>query len=116
MKQRSKLKIVLALAGLLAAVQPSAAADYWPLVRGDAFGTGVARRPVVDDLEVLWKYTAGKDAGFDATAVIADGVIFVGDSAGVFHAVRLSDGTGVWTKEFAYSGFGAGAAIEDGLI
>ena len=61
---------------------------------------------------MLWKYSAGKDAGFDATAVVADGVIYVGDNAGTFHAVRLADGTAVWTKEFADSGFGAGAAIE----
>ena len=58
-----------------------------------------------DELEVLWKYPAGKDAGFDATAVVADGVIYVGDSAGTFHAVRLADGKRVWTKEFADSGF-----------
>ena len=67
-------------------------------------------------MDVLWKYPAGKDAGFDATPVIADGVIYIGDSAGTFHAVRLADGKRVWTKGFADSGFAAGAAIEKGLI
>ncbi len=91
-------------------------ADDWPLVRGDAFGTGVAHTTLADELDVLWKYPAGKDAGFDATPVIADGVTYIGDSAGTFHAVRLADGKRVWTKEFADSGFAAGAAIEKGLI
>jgi outer membrane protein assembly factor BamB len=94
----------------------SAKADDWPLVRGDAFGTGVAHSSLVDELDVLWKYPAGKDAGFDATPVIADGVIYIGDSAGTFHAVKLADGKRVWTKEFADSGFAAGAAIEKGRI
>jgi outer membrane protein assembly factor BamB len=91
-------------------------AEDWPLVRGDAFGTGVAHTTIADDLEVVWKYPAGKDAGFDATPVIADGVIYVGDSAGTFHAVRLGGGKRVWSKDFADSGFAAGAAIEKGQI
>ena len=53
----------------------TARADDWPLVRGDSFGTGVAQGALPDELEVLWNYSAGKDAGFEATAVIADGVI-----------------------------------------
>ena len=78
-------------------------------VRGDAFGTGVANTSLADDLDVVWKYQAGKDAGFDATPVIADGVIYIGDSAGTFHAVMLADGKRAWTKDFADSGFAAGA-------
>ena len=42
-----------------------------------------------------------QDAGFDATPVIADGVIYIGDSNGTFHAVKLADGKRVWTKDFA---------------
>src|SRR6185369_7848313 len=101
MKPRIEFKVVFALTGLLAAAHSSGYADDWPLVRGDAFGTGVARGTLADDLEVLWKYSAGKDAGFNATAVIAGGVIYVGDSTGTFHAIRLSDRSPVWTKEFA---------------
>src|SRR6187200_2942267 len=110
-----KATMLLAIACIAICV-PSVDADDWPLVRGDAFGTGVARTSVVDELDVLWKYPAGKDAGFDATPVIADGVIYIGDSAGTFHAVGLNDGKKKWTKDFADSGFAAGAAIEKGLI
>src|SRR5262245_38134524 len=106
----SKLWILLAFA-VLQAGELSLAADDWPLVRGDVFGTGVAKTTLSDNLDVLWKYAAGKDAGLDATPVVAGGVIYVGDSAGTFHAVRLADGSRVWTKEFADSGFAAGAAI-----
>src|SRR5438132_1116944 len=94
------LLIICALACPLLGGLPSSFADDWPLVRGDAFGTGMARGTLADDLEVLWKYPASKDAGFDATAVVVGGVVYVGDSAGTFHAVGLSDGKPVWTKAF----------------
>ncbi|HEX5471715.1 MAG TPA: PQQ-binding-like beta-propeller repeat protein, partial [Lacipirellulaceae bacterium] len=95
---------------------PAAHADGWPLVRGDTLGSGVAHTTLPDHLEVMWKYSAGKDAGFDATPIVANGVIYIGDSAGAFHAVQLADGKPIWTKEFADSGFSAGAAFDNGHI
>jgi outer membrane protein assembly factor BamB len=95
----------------LFALTMTARADDWPLVRGDIRGSGVAAKPVPDKLDVLWTYRAGNDTGFDATAVIAGGVVYVGDNAGTVHAIRLADGTPVWTKSFEDSGFGAGAAV-----
>jgi outer membrane protein assembly factor BamB len=97
--------------GIVAASSTGIQADDWPLVRGDVRGSGVAAKPVADQLDVLWKYTAGKEGGFDATAVIENGIAYVGDSAGTVHAVRVADGTPVWTKPFEDSGFGAGAAV-----
>jgi outer membrane protein assembly factor BamB len=115
MMPRFKLTILLAITCFSIGGE-AAYCDDWPLVRGDVFGTGAAHTSLADELDVLWKYSAGKEAGFDATPVIADGVIYIGDSAGAFHAVRLTDGKRVWTKDFADSGFAAGAAIEKGLI
>lgn len=112
---RFNLLILLALTRLSIGALCANAED-WPLVRGDAFGTGVAKTTLVDDLDVLWKYQAGKDAAFDATPVIADGMIYIGDSAGTFHTVQLTDGKRVWTRDFADSGFAAGAAIEKSRI
>ena len=100
--------------GLLSSQQSHA--DDWPLVRGDAFGTGIARSSLPNQLEVVWTFSTSKDAGFDATAVVADGVIYVGDSAGTFYALRVADGKPVWTKKFKDSGFLAGAAIDKGSI
>ena len=92
------------------------AADDWPVVRGDVRGTAVAQTALSDRLEVLWKHQASNDAGFDATAVVADGVIYVGDSAGTFYAIRLVDGTALWKKEFADGSFAAGAAVADDRV
>ena len=115
MKLRSNFLFWLFAVGLLVAKR-QAAADDWPLVRGDVLGAGVAQTTLPDNLDVIWKYAAGKDAGFDGTPIVANGVIYIGDSAGVFHAVRLSDGGKVWTKTFEDGGFAAGAAFEKDLI
>ena len=112
---RFKSIVLLAIA-CLSIGKEAAYGDDWCLVRGDVFGTGVAQSPLADELDLVWKYSASKDSGFDSTPVVADGVIYIGDSAGTFHAVRLGDGKRVWTKDFADSGFAAGAAIEKGQI
>ena len=39
-------------------------------------------------------------------------MIYIGDNAGTFHAMRLADGKQAWKKEFADSGFAAGAAVK----
>lgn len=116
MKQRINLLVRVACVWAYICVARTSCADNWPLVRGDIFGTGVAQGELPATPEVLWKYPAGKDAGFDATAVVADGVAYVGDNAGTFHAIRMSDGSEIWKKEFDDSGFSAGAAIENGRI
>lgn len=43
----------------------------------------------------LWSYALG--AGTWAPPVVAEGAIYVGTSAGQFHAVRAADGTALWT-------------------
>ncbi len=116
MKPRFNIAAFLAFASLVALSRSSANAEDWPLVRGDTFGSGVAHSALSDDLDVLWKYSAGKDAGFDATAIVAEGIVYIGDSAGIFHAIRLADHSVVWTKQFPDSGFSAGAAYEKGRI
>jgi outer membrane protein assembly factor BamB len=89
-----------------------ASAQDWPVVRGDVLGSGVAQTKLPDTFEAVWTYKAPEEAGFDATPVIAGGVVYVGDNAGTFHAVRLADGKPLWTKSFEDSGFSAGAAID----
>jgi outer membrane protein assembly factor BamB len=116
MKRRFNSVIGLAAACALLSGILCARGDDWPLVRGNVLGTGVAHSSVPDDLDVLWKYSAGKDGDFDATPVIANGVIYIGDGAGSFYAIRLTDGQPIWKKDFADSGFSAGAAFEDGRL
>jgi outer membrane protein assembly factor BamB len=91
-------------------------AEDWPVVRGDILGTGVAKSAVPEKLDVIWTYKAPDDAGFDATAVVQNGVIYVGDSAGTFHAVNFKDGTAVWSKKLTDIGFAAGAAVDKDRI
>jgi outer membrane protein assembly factor BamB len=86
----------------------------WTLIRGDANATGaiVGPRPSPPPhaFDMAWTYQA-KGSGIDATASIAQGVVYVGDADGTFHAVKLADGKPLWTKEFKDSGFVAGSAI-----
>jgi len=98
-------------AAVLAATVPSRA-DDWHFVRRDIASTGVAESALPDALDVVWEYQAPGDAGFEATAVVVAGVIYVGDNEGTFHAVRLADGTAVWTKSFDDANFLAGAASD----
>lgn len=107
----SLLPIVTALSGAEATY-----ADDWPFVRADSLATGVAQSPISDKLDVLWTYHAPHDSGFDATAVIADGIVYVGDSDGVFDAVKLADGTEVWSKKLGDAGFLAGATWNQGRL
>ncbi|MEM1303758.1 MAG: PQQ-binding-like beta-propeller repeat protein, partial [Planctomycetota bacterium] len=93
---------------------PAAWAD-WPVVRGDAAGTGVASTKLADSLDVLWKVEAA-DAAFEASAAIVDGVVYIGDDAGTLRAVKLSDGSTVWTQTFPDTGFLTPAAVADGRL
>ena len=47
--------------------------------------------------KVRWKYTTGNIIGESSPTVGADAV-YIGDLGGILHAVRLSDGTGLWTS------------------
>jgi outer membrane protein assembly factor BamB len=102
------------LAAFVAAV--AVRADDWPFVRRDTLGSGVATSTVADPPEMLWTYRADKQAGFEATAVVSNGIIYVGDDAGTFHAVRLNDGAAVWTKTFEDGCFLSGAALDGNHI
>ncbi|HEX6963134.1 MAG TPA: PQQ-binding-like beta-propeller repeat protein [Lacipirellula sp.] len=101
--------VAFALFGIL-----QAKAD-WPLIRGDAKATGAVAEGISQRFDILWTYEA-EDSGFEATASIVDGVIYVGDVDGTFHAVNLADGKPLWTRKFAETGFVAGSAVVDGRI
>jgi len=99
----------------LGATGPVLAQSDWPLVRGDALASGVASSKLSAQLEVLWKRTL-KDSGFEATAVITSGRIYVGDFDGTFHCFNLKDGEPIWNRKFEQSGFTAAAALAEGRV
>jgi outer membrane protein assembly factor BamB len=101
---------VIALAGLANKV-----AGDWPLIRGDAKATGAVAAALPRELDIAWTYEAA-DSGFEATASIVNGVVYVGDVDGTFHAVQLADGKRAWTRKFEETGFVAGSAVVDGRI
>ena len=104
----SLLSLTLATASFTQA--HAAKTDAWPVFRGNANGTGVASGTISEQVELVWKKTI--DGGsFDATAVIADGVIYLGDFDGNFYALDLANGDEIWTKKFETMFFSA-AAVE----
>lgn len=92
----------------------TASAD-WPLVRGDAMASGVAKESLPEKLESVWEFTT-EDSGFEATAIVVAGKVYLGDVDGTFYALRLSDGKVLWEQHFEDSGFLAGAAVVDQRI
>ncbi len=88
----------------------------WPLARGDALGTGVARSTLPENLDKLWQFEVPKGA-FSATPIVFNGMVYIGDLDGVVHAVRLVDGKELWTfKPPESDGFKASAGYADGFV
>jgi outer membrane protein assembly factor BamB len=90
------------------------AAGSWPVFRGDPQCDGVASQTLPDKLQVLWKRTF-KDAAFEATAVVAGGVVYLGGLDGHLRALELADGREKWHFDREL-GFKAPAAVRDGLV
>jgi outer membrane protein assembly factor BamB len=87
----------------------------WPLVRGDQKASGVATCTLPARPRVIWEYKL-PDGGFEATAVIASSVVYLGDVDGGFHAIDLVKGQPIWTCKFDDCGFLAAATLHGGRI
>ena len=92
----------------------AATATSWPLFRGDAKATGVSPGNLPDKLDVVWKKEF-EQGGFDATAVIVDGVVYIGGANGDFYALELGTGREIW-KHHTESAFSASAAVRNGKL
>lgn len=114
------LLVTLLTAGLSTAgnamdERPSAAAaDGWPMARGSIEGTGRSAATIRLPLEPRW-HRRISEAGFEATPVIADGTIYVGDLDGTLHAIAMADGSDVWKNADAI-GYTAAAAVSDTVV
>ncbi len=91
MPSRSLIRKAL-MAGLLFGV--SVRAEPWPVWRGDAAMTGVAREALAFPLTVAWKFPAAKPV--KATAVSDGERFYIGDAKGKFYAIGAADGKSVW--------------------
>jgi outer membrane protein assembly factor BamB len=93
----------------------SASAGDWPLVRGDGAATGAVAEALPRRLDTVWTFQA-KESGFEVTAAIVDGVVYVGDVDGTYYALKLENGEPIWSRKFEDSGFVAGSAVIGGRI
>jgi outer membrane protein assembly factor BamB len=102
--------------GAAFAVSTRALADDWPFVRRDTSSSGVAECSLPKKLDVLWTYHAEGEAGFEATAVVNNDIVYLGDTNGTFHAVLADNGKGIWKQSFPDTAFLAGAAWDEGTL
>ena len=88
----------------------------WPVYRGDAQARGVAPCDLPERPELLWQFRV-EGGAFEATPVILDGTIYIGDLDGKLYALDLATGDKRW--EFTAPsgiGFNASPAVRDGLV
>ena len=100
-------------AAVAAAAEPAidaAPADAWPMARGTLAGTGRSAAVLRLPLAEAWQRGFEKTA-FGAVPVIAEGVIYLGDLDGTFHALALADGTTKWSFKAEAAGFPSAAAV-----
>ncbi len=101
--------VLITAASAGAADLAAASADSWASFRGTAEGTGRSKTVLSLPLEVRWKQQVS-ELGFDATPVIANGVIYLGDLDGRFTALSLTDGMLLWETTGSL-GYTASAAV-----
>lgn len=74
--------------------QPPANQGDWPLFRGDALQTGVARTTLPDKLEIRWKVDLKKP--IESTACIVKDTVYIGCYDDHLHAFDLKTGQEKW--------------------
>ncbi|MFC1759137.1 PQQ-binding-like beta-propeller repeat protein [Planctomycetota bacterium] len=89
--------------------------DSWPVFRGNSLCTGVAAASLPEKLDELWNFKV-PDGAFDATPVISDSVVYIGDLDGAMFAIDLKTGAKKWKTTIKDSGFPASPAIKDGRL
>lgn len=88
----------------------AAPADAWPMARGCPAGTGRSAAVLRLPLAEAWRRDFDQTA-FTAVPVIADGVVYLGDLDGTFHALDLATGRTKWTRRIESAGFPSAAAV-----
>jgi outer membrane protein assembly factor BamB len=88
----------------------------WAVGRGNPSSTAVAPGSLPEKPEVLWEFKTESDkSGFEATPVIADGKVFIGDFDGAMHAIDLQSGKEIWSKK-TKDGFLTSAAVHQNKV
>jgi outer membrane protein assembly factor BamB len=114
---RLKIFSLLLYLGIIAFSSPPLFAEEapaWDLYRGNAQATGVAKGDLPDKPELLWKFSIEK-GGFQSTAAIVGGAVYIGGGDGKFYALNIADGKLLWSFD-AVLGFAASPAVRNGRI
>ncbi len=91
--------------------------DGWWCFRGDAQLRGVAAGRLVLPLRLAWTFRPSDvDEGFEATAAVADGTVYVGGWSGRFYAIELPSGSVRWQVQACHGAVRASAAVVDELV
>jgi outer membrane protein assembly factor BamB len=108
-----------------AATQPASApaavafvpSGEWPAFHGGGPLRGVAAAIAPKPLALRWTYKTDEQetASIEGSAAIAGGVVYVGDSKGVLHAVDLATGKAKWTYK-ATDAIEAAPLVCDGKV
>src|SRR5436309_15546763 len=115
MKQRCSLVrmlILWLLGGLCALCGDSWLFADWPLFRGNALQTGVARDELPGMVQVRWKLQFKE--GFDGAAAITGGVVYAGSFDQHLYALDLVTGKEKW--KYKAGPFKAPVSFHDGAI
>ncbi|MBL6832046.1 MAG: PQQ-binding-like beta-propeller repeat protein [Pirellulales bacterium] len=115
--QRTAAAVTFAATAALgfAAEPAEAPAKAWPMFRGTVEGTGRSAAVLSLPLAPRWQKKVS-EIGYDATPVIAEGVIYLGDLDGSFSAISLADGSPLWTITGSLGYTAAAAACGDVVV
>jgi len=86
----------------------------WKLFRGNSFATGVAKTTLPKQPTVLWRHEVPNGA-FEATPVIKDNTVYLGDLDGTLFAFDLETGQPEWQYKIN-GGFVASPAVANNRV
>jgi len=90
-----------------------AAQNDWPHPRGGLSGTGISTSPLADAYELAWTYTTG--GAVLSSAVIVNGIVYVGSEDKHLHAINAATGQRVWAFE-ADRLIDASPIVDEGVV
>jgi eukaryotic-like serine/threonine-protein kinase len=111
----SALVLPVSLAGMVATAALGAAggSPSWPVFRGDPQLTGVAHGELARELVPIWTFEA--EDGFESTAAVHDGSVYVGGLDGVLYSLELESGKVRWKYE-ATDAIRSSPSIRNGVV
>ena len=77
--------------------------------RSTAYGDTAITPATVGNLHPAWKFVAARGTGagqpapsFDASPVVANGIVYIGSHTGILTAIKASSGTLLWSRKLDY--------------